>query len=122
MDARSSTIIESWEKVSELTYEGESHTISLVDNDTTFAESLRIVEMGGEIYYIAAVGHNPYPVPFKLVELDGGHTVFENKGHDFPQRIEYTVTSTKALKVIVSGKDKSSNQDKTLEFHYKKKE
>jgi hypothetical protein len=122
MDGRSSTIIETWKEVSESTYEGESYTISLVNNDTTFAESLRIVEMSGEIYYIADVSHNPYPVPFKLAEQNGKGAVFENEGHDFPQRIEYSVTSTKALAVIVSGTDKSSNREKTLEFHYKKKE
>ena len=121
MDGRSHNTVEIWQEVSDRTYEGGSYVISLVDGDTTFTESLRIVEMGGAIYYIAAVGHNPYPVPFKLVKLDSDGAIFENEEHDFPQRIEYTMTSTNALTVIVSGSEKSSNQDKTLEFHYKKK-
>jgi hypothetical protein len=122
MDGRGHTIVETWRQASKHTYEGESYTISLVNNDTTFAESLRMVEMGDAVYYIADVSHNPYPVPFKLVKLKGHSAVFENTTHDFPQIITYTFSSDQTLKVTVAGRDTSSNEDRILEFHYKMKE
>jgi len=32
--------------------------------------------MGGEVFYVAKVGENPYPVPFRIASLKEGNVVF----------------------------------------------
>lgn len=53
------------------------------------SESLRLVVMAGEVYYLAKVPHNPLPVAFRLSEGGDRSAVFTNPDHDFPRRIEY---------------------------------
>jgi hypothetical protein len=63
---------------------------------------LLLAEMAGDVYYIAKVKSNPYPVPFKLVDSSAQHAVFENPDHDFPKRLEYRRTEQGGLNVRVS--------------------
>src|SRR5262245_31804725 len=51
-------------------------------------EFLRIQAAPEGIVYYASPRSRP-PVPFALVESAGRRAVFENKQHDFPQRILY---------------------------------
>ena len=55
----------------------------------SFFEFLRIERAEGGIVYFASPAGRP-ATPFPLVELEGQRAVFENPGHDFPQRIIYT--------------------------------
>lgn len=43
------------------------------------------------------------PTPFKLVTLEDKRVVFENKAHDFPQRILYWLDATGALHARIEG-------------------
>lgn len=51
-------------------------------------EFLRIEERAGQVVYLASPG-GAAPTPFTLVEAGGQRAVFENREHDFPQRIVY---------------------------------
>ena len=52
-------------------------------------EFLRIVTVAGEgICYVSSPNAAP-PTPFCLVERGERRAVFENRGHDFPQRVLY---------------------------------
>jgi len=51
-------------------------------------EFLRIADTPEGFSYFASPGGRP-PVEFKLKEQRGQRVVFENAGHDFPQRIVY---------------------------------
>ena len=54
----------------------------------TFFEYLRIEQTESAItYYGGPMGKTP--TPFKMIECNDRRVVFENKGHDFPQRIIY---------------------------------
>ena len=55
---------EFWHRVSPYTYEGGGLTVSKLDKTTISTETLRLVVMSGEIYYIAKVSHNEFPVSF----------------------------------------------------------
>ena len=92
---------ETWHKLSENTFEGTGTT-------PNSAESLRLLAMSGEIFYLAKVAHNPSPIAFKLVQCKDKSYIFENKLHDFPNKIEYRKISKTALQIIVSGKDEKS--------------
>lgn len=75
-------VTESWKQAGDRTYEGHGF-------DGKSSESLRLVEMSGEVFYIAKVAHNELPVAFKLAICGDDLLVFENPDHDFPRRIEY---------------------------------
>lgn len=101
-----STTIEVWKKVSEHSLEGYGKTINDSDSTLKNYESLRILEMSQEIFYLAKVEHNDLPIPFKLTQSSKNNFVFENPGHDFPNRIEYNFLNETKLEVIVGSKEK----------------
>jgi hypothetical protein len=105
-EINTSVIIEYWEKVSENTFKGYGKTINKLDEKVTSFESLRLVEMSGEEFYIAKVSHNNYPVAFKLVEQNDSLLIFENKDHDFPKNIEYSFIGKDRMNVKVGDGDK----------------
>jgi len=94
------TLIESWNKVSAKTMEGFGET--LVKGKLKSSESLRVVAMSGQLYFVAKVNHNAMPVAFKLTECSSAHVVFENQTHDFPKRIEYTFKNNDKIQALVS--------------------
>lgn len=80
---------EKWHKVSESTYEGVGFTLN-EKNKTIFNESLRIVVMQDQLFYIAKVTNNALPIAFKATKCTENAIQFENKEHDFPQQLIYT--------------------------------
>jgi len=80
-------------KVSE-TWLGPGNGLMVAANLSTFAggrktfEFLRIAETPAGFSYFASPGGKT-PVEFALKELGERRVVFENAGHDFPQRILY---------------------------------
>ncbi len=82
-------IRESWHRVSEATFEGESTTLAVADGELVNYETLRLVTMSDGVFYIAKVSDNDLPVPFRLTQCAAGVAVFENVGHDAPQRLIY---------------------------------
>ena len=93
---------ETWRKVSEKSYEGSGATFnqSMIEQNR---ESLRLVEMSGEVFYIAKVTQNELPTSFKLTNCGQNHFVFENPTHDFPNKIVYRFEKSNKMKVNVSG-------------------
>jgi hypothetical protein len=74
-------------------------------NTAISTESLRLVAMSDEIFFIAKVASNPLPVAFKLTQCANKIAVFENPHHDFPQTLSYQLIQSsqgdKQLKVKV---------------------
>ena len=66
-------------------------------------ESLRLVEMSGEVFYVAKVGHNDLPIAFKLTSGSDDRAVFENPQHDFPKRLEYRLTEGRLVVTVSDG-------------------
>jgi hypothetical protein len=65
-------------------------------------EYLRIEVRVDGIYYVAKPS-NQAEAAFRLIALEGRRAVFENKTHDFPQRIVYQIESDGALRASVGG-------------------
>lgn len=82
-------IREHWHRVSDATFEGDSTTTSVADERVVHYETLRIVAMSDEVFYIAKVPENDLPVPFRLVQCSEDIAVFENLAHAAPQRLIY---------------------------------
>lgn len=109
----SGTIRETWREAGAATFEGEGTTRSRTDDRLLDSEALRLVAMADEVFYVAKVAQNPYPVPFRLVTCDADRLVFENPTHDFPRRIEYRRTGKDAFEAQVSD---GANREFTLNF------
>lgn len=65
-------------------------------------EFLRIEATPEGIVYFASPRSRP-PVAFKLVELGERRAVFENRAHDFPQRILYWIDAAGAMHARIEG-------------------
>ncbi|WP_372870411.1 DUF6265 family protein [Shewanella sp.] len=94
------SITESWKFVSNLTLEGSGSTY--VHGVKKTDESMRVVSMSDDIFYLAKVSQNSLPVAFKLTECSDKNAVFENTTHDFPKRIEYIQVAQGEMNAIVS--------------------
>lgn len=67
-----------------------------------FIEYTRIESRADGLYFVAQPGGVP-PTDFKRVESDATSIVFENKAHDFPQRVRYGLRDNGALEASISG-------------------
>ena len=65
-------------------------------------EFLRIAATPDGVVYFASPRSAP-PTPFRLVETGDKRAVFENKAHDFPQRILYWIDAAGALHARIEG-------------------
>lgn len=69
---------------------------------TVSFEFLRIAETEGGLVYHASPGGKA-PTPFALAESGPRRAVFENRAHDFPQRILYWLDDAGALHARIEG-------------------
>lgn len=98
-------ISELWQKVSSDTYEGIGTTKLKKDKEIIASESLRIVNMNEDIFYIAKVKHNNLPIAFKLTTCSENYLKFENKQHDFPKQLIYTWIDKDKLMIDIRGEN-----------------
>ncbi|MCJ8321059.1 MAG: DUF6265 family protein [Colwellia sp.] len=96
-------INESWQRISAKTFEGSGSTYSIEKKKIVSSETLRLVEMSGEVFYVAKVASNDLPVAFKLTSCTTKTAIFENSLHDFPKKISYQMNKDKNITVFVSG-------------------
>ena len=86
-DAKQLQIREYWMPPEGTSILGMSRTIK--SGKTSAYEYMRIEERKDGIYFISRPHENRDETEFKLVSKQGGRFVFENKEHDFPQRVIY---------------------------------
>lgn len=84
--------------------------------DTLFKENLKIDLVEGTPYYIVSIPPKKEPVLFKLIRGDDHNAIFENREHDFPQRISYLLQENGTLKVKLEGIEKGQPKIETLDF------
>lgn len=65
-------------------------------------EFLRIETTSEGTFYFASPRSAP-PTPFRLVEMGERRVVFENKQHDFPQRILYWLDDAESMHARIEG-------------------
>ncbi|MBK7393095.1 MAG: hypothetical protein IPI64_07285 [Chloracidobacterium sp.] len=92
-NTKETTQSEVWTKPSGGTLFGIGQTV--FRSKTTGYEFMRIEQRDDGIYFVSRPKENPADTSFKLISSDGGWFVFENKAHDFPQRVIYSFTATK---------------------------
>ncbi len=98
------TSTERWMKSGDALLVGKN--VLLQGTDTLSVEKATLLVKDGAIYYVADVPHNKEPVYFKLASVSDTAFICENKTHDFPKKISYTLLGN-ILKATISGNGKS---------------
>lgn len=98
----------------------QSKSFMVRDKDTIPQESVQLRYQDGRITYTSTVPNQNagQPVTFTLVSHAGGEYIFENKAHDFPQRIVYRVPADSTLDVYIEGP--SSGSVKKIPYPFKR--
>jgi hypothetical protein len=96
-------LLETWKKVNDSVYDGESYFIK--GKDTLHFEKIQIKQKGEDLFYIATVKgqNNDKPVTFKYNDTIEKQLVFENPKHDFPQKIVYSQITKDSIVIEISG-------------------
>jgi hypothetical protein len=103
-DASGVVTEEHWTSPRGNTMFGVNRTIA--GDETVFFEFLRIERDDDGLVYLAAPRGRAPATPFRLIESDGTRLVFENPGHDFPQRIIYDLQADGVtLELRIEGTD-----------------
>lgn len=94
---------ENWTRVNDSLFAASS--CMTISGDTVFSESVSLTGKGEDLFYIVSVPdqNEGQPVSFKLVSGENGEFVFENKTHDFPQRIIYKNPAPDSLHARIEG-------------------
>lgn len=106
---------EHWNKASANSFTGTGVAVDF-NGDTLFKETLKLELIDGVPYYVATVPKNPGPVLFRLVESSKQLAIFENKEHDFPQRIRYELDASNSLQVRLDGVEAGKPKVQRLKF------
>lgn len=96
-------LLEWWVVKNDSLMENKSYYIK--DKKETLSETVNLVYSNGKIQYIAtAYGQNDdEPVAFNLISKKNKTYIFENKEHDFPQRIIYRFPAKNRMQVTING-------------------
>jgi hypothetical protein len=94
---------ESWEMESDTVFYGESFV--LVNSDTVFFETMLLEQNGNDLLLTPTTmnQNDRNPIVFKLISSVNGEFVFENKEHDFPQRIVYSNPKPDSIFAYIEG-------------------
>ena len=114
-DSKNLLISEQWMSPAGTSILGMGRTVK--DGKTTDWEFMRIEERPGGLFFVARPKANSEETAFKLISSLAARFVFENKLHDFPQRVIYTVTES-TLTGRVEGK--SDGKSKGFDFPMKR--
>ncbi|MGB4774266.1 MAG: DUF6265 family protein [Daejeonella sp.] len=114
-------LYEIWTKRNDTLYSG--HSFMITKGDTAFSERITLQLKEGNLFYIPIVSdqNKGKAVSFKLISDTKGEFVFENKEHDFPQRIIYKNPVPDSLFARIEGNvDGKFKKDEFPMTRYKK--
>lgn len=92
-DAKKLLVSEQWMTPAGTSIFGVGRTVK--NGKTTGYEFMRIEQRDDGIYFVSRPKENTEDTAFKMISSVGGRFVFENKTHDFPQRVIYSFTPTR---------------------------
>ena len=103
IQASGGVMYESWKNVSASEMQGRSYKLN--GKDTITFETVKLAKLSEGIFYIPIVSNenDGKPVPFRLISSADKKYVFENKEHDFPQRIVYHLITKDSVHAWIEG-------------------
>ena len=116
METSRGAIYEKWQAKTNNKMTGRSYRIN--NTDTIVMERIELYREGNDIIYRPVVSNqnNQQAVSFRLISITDGRYVFENKAHDFPQRIIYKIVSKDAVHARIEGI--RNGQERGSDFRY----
>ena len=110
---------ETWSKENDSTFTAFSFT--QVDGETVFAETMALEQKNNVLQLTAADANDKGspPVTFRFISSEENQFTFENKSHDFPERITYTNPVKDSLHAWIEGT--VNNEKKKVEFKFSRK-
>jgi len=118
MQTRKGPLFEHWNKISDVELQSKSYRLNGID--TMVLEKVRLIEKEGNILYIPVVENqnNRQPIEFRLISVEKSKFTFENKQHDFPQRIIYNIVTADSIFARIEGEKKGVVS--ASDFHFKR--
>jgi hypothetical protein len=103
MEGPEGTFYETWTKENEKELKGTSYFLKA--GDTLYKEQICLIQEGEQFFYIPSVSNQNEgkAIRFTAIALSETELLFENKTHDFPQRISYRPLGVDSLLAEVSG-------------------
>lgn len=119
MSSPQGTVTESWVRTSDSVFSGVGKFLDSAGKILT-TEEITIVLRDDELLYIPTVaGQNDgQPVTFREASFSDSMVVFENKGHDFPQRIVYVKQGEDRMLAYIEGE--MNGEHMKMEYPYVK--
>lgn len=111
--------VEQWNQNGQGGLIGKGYVLS--GNDTVFIEQLSIEPLDSNWVYFANVNrrNQSTKVPFRLVTAEKNKFVFENKDHDFPQRIIYEFKNDSLIEQLIEGHENGNYRRRKVTFKRK---
>jgi hypothetical protein len=94
---------ETWTKVSDSIFNGESYFIK--GKDTLHFEKMQLKQKGAALFYISSIKgqNNDEPITFSQNDTIEKQLIFENLKNDFPQKISYSKITDNSIIIEISG-------------------
>jgi hypothetical protein len=94
---------ETWTKVSDSIFKGQSYFIK--GKDTLHSEQIKLEQKGEALFYISTIRgqNNDEPIAFSQNDTIEKQLVFENSKNDFPQKISYIKITNDSIVIQISG-------------------
>lgn len=99
-DAKGRYVTEQWQLLAPDNFAGQGRQVTATGRSSS--EDLRLVQMGGQWFYLAKVADNNLPVAFALTQCQPNDWLFQNPQHDFPKQLHYRLVKPDELTVTVS--------------------
>lgn len=116
METSRGAIYEEWQAKTNSKMTGRSYRIN--NTDTVVMERIELYLEGNDIIYSPVVSNqnNQQAITFRLISITDGRYVFENKAHDFPQRVIYKIVSKDTVNARIEGI--RNGQERGSDFRY----
>ena len=113
--SQNGVLVEQWVRINDSIMHSRSYRVN--GKDTIPEETVELKFANGRISFTPTVPNQNQgkPVSFTLVSIEGTKFTFENKQHDFPQRIIYHIRE-KTLNVTISGNTKNGFREIPFDF------
>jgi hypothetical protein len=99
------SLSEIWTEVNDSTYQANTY-FAIPTGDTVFTEEIQLHQSGKHVWYSTKVSdqNDGKAVDFNMTKVSDKEIVFENKEHDYPQKIHYKLDG-KTVTATISGKE-----------------
>jgi len=103
MQTKRGALYETWKRTGKDEMQGKSFKLN--GKDTLVLENVRLSKSSDGLFYIPTMTdqNEGKPVPFKMIDAKNKTFVFENKEHDFPQRIIYHLVNKDSVHAWIEG-------------------